>query len=177
LAFVGSYGRFQVLYLFHRFEADFSLAFAGVCRYFLAFVGSYGRFLVFSPVSLCLGWFFWHLWAIVGSCGLFLVLSPFALGLMGVSLGNHYLILCEKVWLRVVNYVATEGFLQLFCRIASAGNHVTKVVTLNTVFRASAPPNAETSAARNAARSRSGLEGIGRWTIKRSEDRLDRVAG
>ena len=65
------------------------------------------------------------LWAVVGSCGRFLVLLPIFLGFMGFSLGNHYLILCEKVWLRVVNVWIMFGFCSFFVAFAEKVTMVT----------------------------------------------------
>jgi hypothetical protein len=81
--------------------------------------------MVLMPVFAYFSGFVWHLWAVVGSCGRFLVLSPVSLGFIGFSLGNHYLICVQKVWLRVVKTWIEDGFSQFFCRVPAESNQVT----------------------------------------------------
>lgn len=67
-------GDFRFLYLFHRFEADFSLAFAGVCRYFF---GVCGQLWTISGFFACFFVFRLVFWAFVGNCGELWVIPGF----------------------------------------------------------------------------------------------------
>jgi len=82
-----------------------------LCQFFSGLWAVVADFWLSIPVHLGFGGLLRGLWAVVGSCGRFPVFMGFLVGLWGVSLGNHYPVLVQNVWLRLVKCMANEGLL------------------------------------------------------------------